>query len=131
MSRIFDAWMNWPLAARWISGIGALWIVSALLPAVRERNPAAAFGENFVALGLHYGLMFGSIAMGIWLGPKIIDRTGKAWIAWAFGVGLFVTGVLAQGPLGEFFGVSDQLDSLMNPDCYIDWDGRSNPTVCK
>ena len=131
LTRLFDTWMGWPVAARWISGIGLFWIVSALFPAFSERNPAAAFGENFVALGLHYGLMFGSIALGIWLGPKITERTGNAWLAWAVGIGLFVAGAVAQGPLGEFFGVSDRLEGLMNPECYTDWDGRSNPTVCE
>jgi len=45
--------MGWPVAARWISGIGLFWVVSALFPADGERNPAAPFGEDFVALGLH------------------------------------------------------------------------------
>ena len=131
MGRIFNTWLSWSIAVRWISGIGLFWVVSAILPAFRERNPAAAFGENFVALGLHYGLMLGSIAVGIWLGPKIVERTGKTWIAWVFGIGLFVAAVIIREPLGNFFGVSDKLDVLLNPDCYIDWDGRSNSTVCE
>ncbi|MEO6300315.1 MAG: hypothetical protein ABIV25_11415 [Paracoccaceae bacterium] len=79
LTRLFDAWMGWLLAARWIYGIGLFWIVSALFPAFSGRIPATAFGENFIALSLHYGLMFGSIALGIWLGPKVTERTGKAW----------------------------------------------------
>jgi len=75
--------------------------------------------------------MFGSIALGIWLGPKITERTGKAWLAWAVGIGLLVTGAVAQGPLGEFFGVSDRLEGLIDPECYTDWDRRSNPIVCE
>lgn len=130
LARAFETWSRWPPAGRWISGISAFWIVSALLPAFKEQNPAAAFGENFVALGLYYGLMFGSIALGLWLGPIIIDRSGKHWMAWVVGLGLFFMGMVVQQPLGKFFGVSSQLDGLLNPDCYVDWDGRSNPTVC-
>lgn len=131
MEGLFEAWLRWPLAARWISGIGALWFVSALLPALKSSRPAAAFGEYFVALGIHYGLMAGGAALGIWLGPKITERTGKIWLAWTVGVAIFLVGMLAQVPLGKFFGVSARLDEMFDSDCYVDWDGRSNPTVCE
>jgi MFS family permease len=131
VGRIFDAWLNWPASARWTSGVCLIWILSALLPSFRERNPAGAFGENLLALGLYYGLMFGGIALGICIGAKIADRTGQAWLAWVVGVGLFVAAVFLRQPLGEFFGVSERLESLMNPDCYIEWDGRSNSSVCE
>jgi hypothetical protein len=130
LSRALDAWLRWPVAPRWLSGIGAVWFLSALLPAFSERDPAAAFGANFVTLGVFFGLMAGSIALAIWLGQRIIDRTGQHWLAWLVGVSLFMGGAMAQNPLGDFFGVTSQLDSLLNSDCYVDWDGRSNPRVC-
>jgi len=130
LGRIIEAWAQWPLSARWISGVGMFWTVSALYLAIGERNPAAAFGESFVALGLHYGLMFGPIALGIWLGPKITNHTGKSWIAWSVGIGLVMAGFFLRDLMGGYFGVSDKLDGLLNSGCYTDWDGRSNPTVC-
>jgi MFS family permease len=130
LTRWFDLWLKWPLSARWISGILVVWIVSALPQALRERRPAAAFGENLVALGIYYGFAAGSIALSIWVGPKIAERTGQSWLAWVAGIGMFVAAVFAQRPVGEFFGVSEQLEELANPECYTDWDGRSNPTVC-
>lgn len=125
------AWMEWPAATRWISGIGVIWIVSALLPAFHSNNPAAAFGENLAALGIHYGLMLGSIALGILLGPKIETITDRAWVPWAVGIALFFIAAFIRVPLGELFGVSSKLDSLLNTECYVDWDGRSNSTVCE
>jgi hypothetical protein len=107
-----------------------IWITSALLPSLRESNPAAAFGENFIALGIFYGTIVGCVALGIWLGPKIAEWSGRSWMGWGFGIGLFFVGALIQEPLAKFFGVSERLQSLMNPECYTDWDGRSNPTVC-
>ncbi len=114
MDRIFEAWLRWPIAARWISGVGLLWIVSALLPAFRERRPAAAFGENLVALGLHYGLIMGGLALGIWIGMRTADRTGKHWLGWVVGIMLFMVVSGAQYPLANFFGVQDVLEQIEN-----------------
>ena len=130
MERILDLWLRWPIAARWTSGIGILWVVLAAFPALRASHPAAAFGENFVALGIHYGLMAAGLAIGVWAGRWVAERTGKAWLGWTIGIAVFGVVSLAQFPLGDFFGVSSRLDEMFNSDCYVDWDGRSNPTAC-
>ena len=127
---IFYVWMTWPAAARWASGIIAFWILSAILPAFHEPNPAAAFGENFVALGVHYGLLFGGIGLAVWFGRKIFEKTGKAWLAWMLAIGMFAIAGFAQLPLGSALGVSAKLESLMNSDCYVEYDGRTSLTVC-
>ena len=131
MGRLFEAWLEWPIPARWLSGVTAFWIISALAPAFYSSNPAATFGEYFVGLGIHYGLMVGGIALGIWIGKILYSRTESAWISWGVGIGVFIFFGFLRIPLGEFFGVSDVLEKLLDSDCYTDWDGRSNPTVCE
>lgn len=131
LMKIFDAWLRWSLAARWTSGVAAVWVVSSLVPALHERHIAASFGANFVALGLHYGLMVGSIAVSILLAPKISSATGKEWLPWVVGFLLFVLAAVVEAPLGKALGVSKQLDGINDSGCYTDWDGRSNPSVCE
>lgn len=116
MIRILEAWSKWPTPAKWISGVGLLWFLAALLPALNDRRPAESFGEQFVVIGIYFGAPFGGFALAVWLGQTIISKTGKEGLGWIVGIVLFFMVSIGQGAIANFFGVGDLLDELMTSD---------------
>jgi hypothetical protein len=64
---------------------------------------------------------------------KIADRSDRAWLGWISGFIIF--GVVSVGLESAFEGLPGVgwrlREMVSSSDCYVDWDGRSNPTVCE
>ena len=124
-------WSRLPLWGKWASGIFALFFLNSIGPAFHERHFLPAFLGNFAALTLHWGLIALGFGGAVWLGMKIATKTGKTWLGWVTGLAFLM---LIAGPITFFFqglpGVGKRLSALSDTDCYVDWDGRTNPTVC-
>ncbi len=131
MDSIIATWERLPLWAKWVCGISGLFIVTSVWPALHERHFLSSFIEIFIANVLHWGLVIGSFADAIWGGLRVANMTGRGWLGWVAGLVIFgVIGVGIGASLRKLPGVGWRLDAMSNSDCYTDWDGRSNPTVC-
>lgn len=130
ISRIVDSWTGWPTWAKWASGIAAVVVAQAAITASGERDFLTGFIENIAAIVLRYGVVVGGIALAIWLGIKIAKRTRPS-IGWVAGI-IIVLVVLRLGSdiTRSIPGVGWRVDAMKNDPCHVDWDGRSNPTVC-
>ncbi|MDQ0420971.1 hypothetical protein J2045_001998 [Peteryoungia aggregata LMG 23059] len=122
-------WMGLPTWAKWVTGISAVFALSSIGPAIRERDPLA-FVENFLALTFHYGLIIGSFATAIWGGVKIAEATRRNWAGWVSGIAIFVAFAFVSLTFQRLPGIGSRMKGFSNSDCHIEWDGRSNPTVC-
>lgn len=124
-----DKWSAWPTWAKWTSGIGAVVLVEAVMVASGERDFAAALVQHIAALILRYGMIALAIGGGWWVGVKVAKRW-KPWIGWvagiAFGLAVVWFGIDA---IAAIPGVGDRV-MAMGGGCSVEWDGRSNPTVC-
>ncbi|RSB82466.1 hypothetical protein EFR00_30435 [Rhizobium sophoriradicis] len=126
---VVSAWLRLPIWGRWVTGVAALFAASSVGPAIREGDPLA-FVENFLALTFHYGIVIGAFVCAIWGGVKIAERTQTNWVGWATGLAIFVAFVMVMGTFQRLPGIGWRMKAMSNSDCYVDWDGRSNPTVC-
>ena len=131
MISLFEAWLRWPVAARWISGVVLFLVLNALIPALSDRHPAAAFGENFIVSILQYVVPFGGLALAVFVGAWVTEYTNQTWLGWVVGIALMFAALEANPRIAVFFDVSEQLDTLSNSGCYTEWDGRATTTVCE
>lgn len=130
ISRAIDTWNDWPIWAKWTSGIGAVVLIEAVSVASRERNFAAGLIEHAFALVLRYGILAAAVGGGIWIGTMLAKRLGN-WVGVVAGIAVFlVVGVGALGWATSLPGVGWRIAAMSSTDCYTDWDGRSNATVC-
>jgi hypothetical protein len=131
ISRAIDTWSAWPVWAKWTSGIGAVVLIEAVSVASQERNFLAGLIEHAAALVLRYGTLALAVGGGIWIGMQIAKRS-KTWIGVVGGIGTFlVLGVVGLQIVTGIPGVGWRITAMSSGDCYVDWDGRSNPTVCE
>ena len=125
-----DKWSAWPTWARWASGIGALVLIEAVMVASQERDFFAGLVEHSFALVLRYGVLAAAFGGGVWVGMQIGKRS-RQWIGWVAGVVVFFgISFVGYAVTTSLPGVGWRITAMMNSDCYVDWDGRANPTVC-
>lgn len=130
ISRAIDSWSAWPVWAKWTSGIGAVVLIEAVSVASQERNFVAGLIEHAFALVLRYGVLVLAVGGGIWIGMQIAKRS-KTWLGVLAGIALFLlVGVVGMQVVTSIPGVGWRVTAMVNSDCYTDYDGRSNPTVC-
>ena len=129
---VADRWRELPTWAKWAVGISAILLIDSFRLAWGERRFVAALAESFVANALYWGLILGGLAGAIWLGMYVAGRSSKHWLGWVAGVGAYVGAVFVLLPaFSGIPGIGWRFNLIMNSDCYVDWDGRSNPTVCE
>lgn len=125
-----DKWSALPVWAKWGTGIGAIVLIEAVGVASQERNFAAGLVEHTVALVLRYGLMALGFGGGIWLGAQVARRS-KPWLGWVAGAAFaFVVLGVGMNTITSIPGIGWRVTAMMGSDCYVDWDGRSNPRGC-
>lgn len=122
-------WLGLPTWAKWVTGVSGVFAFYSIGPAISERDPLAFF-ENFLALAFHYGIIIGSFVAAIWGGMKIAGISRRGWLGWVVGVAIFIAFAFASVGLQHLPGIGWRMQELSNSDCHIEWDGRSNPTVC-
>jgi hypothetical protein len=130
ISRAIDKWNGWPIWAKWASGIAAVVLFEAVSVASQERNFAAALIEHSAALVLRYGILALAIGGGIWIGMKIAKRS-RQWVGWVAGIMVFAIVTIVCYDITEGIpGVGWRMSAMLDNDCVVEWDGRSNATVC-
>ncbi len=122
-------WWNLPTWGKWTTAICGIFALSSLGPAFHEGDPLA-FIENFLALIFRYGTMFGSFAVAVWSGIRIAEHTGRSWLGWVVGICVIALSATVMGTFERLPGIGGRMKAMSNSDCYTDWDGRTNPTVC-
>ncbi|WP_375598312.1 hypothetical protein [Devosia sp. Naph2] len=125
-----DKWSAWPTWAKWASGIGTVVLIEAVMVASGERNFFAGLVEHSVAVVLRYGMIALAFGGAYWVGTRIAKRSSN-WLGWVAGI-VFCLAVIWFGMdiITSLPGVGWRVTAMMNSDCYTDWDGRSNPSVC-
>ena len=124
-------WSELPTWAKWVFGIGGLFLLQAALSALGEKSIVAATAENFVAYVFQYGSVVGGIAAGLWVGTRLLKRTRSNLLSWTGGIAAAVfVGTIVYGIGGSIPGVAWRLERMALSDCSTDWDGRSNPLAC-
>jgi hypothetical protein len=113
---MLESWNSWPASARWISAILGIWIIAALLPALRSDSPAAVFGINLVTYAIGIGLQFAVIALAIWGGVEAASLSKMTWLGWLTGIFLLISGFAAADFVARFFGVERQVYELGESD---------------
>ena len=130
ISRAVETWSGWPTWVKWTSGLGAVVLLEAVSVASGERDFLTGMVEHSAALVLRYGVLALAVGAGWWVGLKIAERT-KTWIGVVSGITLFLLiGGLGLPMVTSIPGVGWRVAAMSSGDCYTDWDGRSNPTVC-
>ncbi len=125
-----DRWSAWPTWAKWASGIGGVVLIEAIGVASQERNFGAALIQHSFALVLRYGVLAAAISGGVWAGMQIGKRS-RQWVGWVAGIVLFFAIAFVGYDIARSIpGIGWRITAMMDSDCYVDWDGRSNPTVC-
>lgn len=125
-----DKWSTLPTWAKWTIGISVVVLIDAVSVARHERDFFAGLAEHSVAIVLRYGTLAITIAAGVWVGMQVAKRS-KAWLGWVAGIGAAVAvGLVTMSATAAIPGVGWRIEAMNNSDCYVDWDGRSNPTVC-
>lgn len=131
MDAIGRVWRPLPSWAKWVVGVAGVILLDAVTSSVGDRRFVASVAENFVAKILYYGVPLGSVALGVLAGMRIHTRYSNS-IAWIGGISVaFATSFVLFALTSDIPGVSWRLQRMQNSDCYVDWDGRSNSTVCK
>lgn len=129
LEKITGWWWGLPTWGKWVSAVCGVFAVSSIGPAFREGD-ALAFVENFLALIFHYGIIIGSFTLAIWAGVRAAEHYGRNWTGWLIGLCIMVFSAMALTTFERLPGVGWRMKAMSNSDCYVDWDGRSNPTVC-
>ncbi|MBD9558444.1 hypothetical protein [Ensifer sp. ENS03] len=129
IDNLVSAWLRLPVWGRWLTGVATVFAVSSIGPAIRERD-ILAFIENFLALTFHYGIVIAGFVCSIWGGLKVAERSERNWLGWLAGLLIFIAFAMVLGTFQRLPGIGWRMEAMGNSDCYIDWDGRSNPTVC-
>ncbi|MBE1506519.1 hypothetical protein [Rhizobium viscosum] len=124
-----SAWLRLPVWGRFATAIFGLFAISSIGPAIHERSPVA-FIESFLALTFHWALVLGSFASAIWGGVKVAEKLARNWIGWVVGTAIFITFGFVYVIFEQLPGIGWRMESVRNSNCYVDWDGRTNPTVC-
>jgi len=129
---LVDRWNELPTWAKWTVGVGVILTLDAIRMAWGERRFVAALAESFVANLLYWGLVAGGLAAAIWIGVRVAITSHKSWLGWVVGVVTYLgSGFILLPIFQQIPGVGWRFESLFSSDCYVDWDGRSNPTVCE
>lgn len=132
IDRAMSAWSKLP-----DGGKAACFAVALLIlaPAIRlsvEEGSLSTLWEFPLALILHSGIIFGSFFGAAWVGIKITERTARWWLGWAVGLFIFASGVVMHNAMDNLPIIGWRMEKMIEDgDCYRDWDGRSNPLVCK
>jgi hypothetical protein len=95
-----------------------------------SRNIFPQFFYQFFGRVLYYGFVVGSFAGAIYFGMKTSKKYSKSWLGWVVGISVFACIMLIMDLAKEIPGIGSVMKGMQNSDCYIDWDGRANPTVC-
>ena len=129
--RAYSAWEAWPLWARMASGVMALFVADSVITAWGTRDFIGNLIEAFFAQILYWGGPLLSIAAGVLVGRWIQAKSRSAGVAWGSGiVTAFVLFGMIELGVREIPGVGWRIEAMRDSNCYTDWDGRSNPTVC-
>lgn len=131
MDWIASTWDRYPNWVRWPVVVTLALVAYSLLNALGERDVVAGAVQIFAATVLRYGMIAIAIGAGYFVGRLIYKRFGNALAALGFGmlIGLTIA-AFGSGALRSLPGVGWRIEAMDNSDCYVDWDGRSNPTVC-
>jgi hypothetical protein len=109
-----NQWFKRPMAV--IGGVFAILLaIDAIVAVWGERRPVGGFFEEFVARALHWGIGLGSVAVGVWVGTKVFERTKSNLLGWIVGILLFlVVGVAVGILLSKIPGIGWRMDRLMS-----------------
>lgn len=61
-------------------------LLDAISMAWGEIRFVAGFAESFVAIVLHWSILFGGVAGGVYAGYKVVIYTSKNWLGWIAGI---------------------------------------------
>ena len=125
-----DRWSAWPTWAKWASAIAAIGLLEAVGIASQERDFFAALIQHTLAVVLRYGMLALAIGGGWWVGTKVAKRS-KTWLGWVAGIAFGLAVVwFGMDAIGALPGVGWRITAMNSSGCYVDWDGRSNPSTC-
>lgn len=131
MQAIGRVWWSLPTWGKWVAGIAAVVLIDAIGASIGERRFVAAVAENFAARILYYGTPLGGSALGALAGIRIHRHFQSDWMAWSGGVIVALGAIVALGIVtSDIPGVGWRIKQARDSGCYVDWDGRANPTVC-
>jgi hypothetical protein len=113
----------------WILGLIA--VVGGIQGAWGDKRPIGGFFEGAIASVLYIVpllIFFVAIAFAEAAQETYQSRP----ITWLAGIAaFFVFGGIFYTVVDNIPGVGWRFRAMINSDCYVDWDGRSNPTVCE